>query len=108
MEIRELRYILAIAKHQNLTKAAEELFISQSALTKFLHKYEEENNLTLFIKVGNRFILSENGKVFVKKADEILRMHDLFVREPLIVKVVVSKNLYSCFDRLSDIVLYLT
>ena len=27
---------------------------------------------------------------------------------PLIVKVVVSKNLYSCFDRLSDIVLYLT
>ena len=78
MEIRELRYILAIAKHQNLTKAAEELFISQSALTKFLHKYEEENNLTLFIKVGNRFILSENGKVFVKKADEILRMHDLF------------------------------
>ena len=81
MEIRELRYILAIAKHQNLTKAAEELFISQSALTKFLHKYEEENNLTLFIKVGNRFILSENGKVFVKKADEILRMHDLFVRE---------------------------
>ena len=75
MEIRELRYILAIAKHQNLTKAAEELFISQSALTKFLHKYEEENNLTLFIKVGNRFILSENGKVFVKKADEILRMH---------------------------------
>ena len=67
MEIRKLRYILAIAKHQNLTKAAEELFISQSALTKFLHKYEEENNLTLFIKVGNRFILSENGKVFVKR-----------------------------------------
>lgn len=31
---------------------------------------------------------------------------DVFVT--LIVKVVVSKNLYSCFDRLSDIVLYLT
>ena len=30
------------------------------------------------------------------------------IARPLIVKVVVSKNLYSCFDRLSDIVLYLT
>ena len=30
------------------------------------------------------------------------------ILETLIVKVVVSKNLYSCFDRLSDIVLYLT
>ena len=32
----------------------------------------------------------------------------LLFHEALIVKVVVSKNLYSCFDRLSDIVLYLT
>lgn len=32
----------------------------------------------------------------------------LYALQSLIVKVVVSKNLYSCFDRLSDIVLYLT
>ena len=33
---------------------------------------------------------------------------DVYSKRSLIVKVVVSKNLYSCFDRLSDIVLYLT
>ena len=40
-----------------------------------------------------------------------IRIHEYFcmlIRLSLIVKVVVSKNLYSCFDRLSDIVLYLT
>lgn len=105
MEIRELRYILAIAKHQNLTKAAEELFISQSTLTKFLHKYEEENNLTLFIKVGNRFILSENGKVFVKKADEILRIHDLFVRELGTLKNEVSGCLSISFPTTRSIIM---
>lgn len=41
--------------------------------------------------------------------DDLTRLQEiLFFREALIVKVVVSKNLYSCFDRLSDIVLYLT
>lgn len=50
-----------------------------------------------------------------KRADELSlswpldeSLTDAELEQPLIVKVVVSKNLYSCFDRLSDIVLYLT
>ena len=42
MNYHELQYILCIAKHQNLTKAAQELYISQPTLTKHLQKLERE------------------------------------------------------------------
>lgn len=40
MNFTELNYILCIAKHQNLTKAAQELYVSQPTLTKYLQKLE--------------------------------------------------------------------
>lgn len=42
MNYSELHYILCIAKHQNLTRAAQELYISQPTLTKHLQKLERE------------------------------------------------------------------
>ena len=42
MNYHELKYILCIAKYQNLTKAAQELYISQPTLTKHLQKLERE------------------------------------------------------------------
>ena len=44
MNYSELHYILCIAKHQNLTRAAQELYISQPTLTKHLQKLEREEN----------------------------------------------------------------
>lgn len=40
MNIKEFDYILCIAKHQNITKAAQELYISQPTLSKYLQKLE--------------------------------------------------------------------
>ena len=42
MDFRELSYITAIAKYQNITKAAESLYISQPTLSKFLKALEED------------------------------------------------------------------
>lgn len=47
MNYSELHYILCIAKHQNLTRAAQELYISQPTLTKHLQKLEREMGETL-------------------------------------------------------------
>ena len=41
MELKEARYILAIAKHQSIGKAAESLYISQPSLSKYLKNLEE-------------------------------------------------------------------
>ena len=48
MNYSELHYILCIAKHQNLTRAAQELYISQPTLTKYLQKLEREMGAKLF------------------------------------------------------------
>ncbi|KAI4443462.1 LysR family transcriptional regulator [Schaedlerella arabinosiphila] len=50
MHFQELNYILCIAKHQNLTKAAQELYISQPTLTKYLQRLEREVGGKLFVR----------------------------------------------------------
>lgn len=74
MDFRELQYILAIAKYQNITKAAESLYITQPTLSKFLISLERSLNQPLFQKVGHRYYLTYAGECYVEKANEILRL----------------------------------
>lgn len=48
MELYQLLYFKKVAEYANLTKVSEALFISQPALTKAIHKLEEELGATLF------------------------------------------------------------
>lgn len=78
MDFKDLSYILAIAKHQNITKAANALYISQPTLTKFLQRLEKDLNQKLFKRLGNRFLLTYAGERYVAKATEILTLkHEL-------------------------------
>lgn len=72
MDFRELTYVLAIAKHQNITKAAESLYVSQPTLSKFLMSLEDELGLKLFRKLGHRYQLTYAGERYVDKAQQIL------------------------------------
>lgn len=74
MDFRELNYILAIAKHQNLTKAAESLYVGQPTLSKLLSSLEESLGLKLFRKVGHKYMLTYAGERYVEKAAQILQM----------------------------------
>ena len=53
-ELKEQRYIIEIAKVQGVAKAAENLFISQPALSKFLTRTEEMYGVQLFERVGKK------------------------------------------------------
>lgn len=53
MDFRDLSYVLAIAKTQNITKAADSLYVTQPTLTKFLQNLEKEMGQKLFRKLGN-------------------------------------------------------
>ena len=52
MELKEARYILAIARHQSIGKAAESLYISQPSLSKYLKNLEERLGAPLFTKTA--------------------------------------------------------
>lgn len=56
VEFRDVSYILAILKHGTLRKAAQQLFISESALSQSLHAVERKWEATLFQKIGRRLV----------------------------------------------------
>lgn len=74
MNLKELDYMLAIAKYQNITKAAESLYITQPALTRFLQNIEKEFTQKFFKRLGNKFVLTYAGERYVEKAREILTL----------------------------------
>lgn len=77
MNFTELNYVLCIAKHQNLTKAAQELYISQPTLTKHLQKLEREMNGKLFSRNGNSYTPTHLGRRYLEYAKKILAVnHD--------------------------------
>lgn len=71
MDFTGLQYFLAIVKHRNLTRAAQELYISQPTLTKFLQKLESEIGGKVFRKNGHQYELTFLGQRFLEYAQKI-------------------------------------
>lgn len=74
MELRLLRYFLAVAGEENITRAAQSLHLSQPALSKQLTALEQELGTQLFIRGKRKITLTEEGMLFRKRADEILSL----------------------------------
>ena len=65
MELNQLHYFVAVAKTENITKAAQELFITQPALSRVILRLENELGTPLFDRKGGRLTLNDQGKVFL-------------------------------------------
>ena len=72
IELYQLTQLAAIAKHGTLSKAAEELHLSQPALSRSMQKLEGELQVSLFIRQKNKIEFNENGKMAVDYAEKIL------------------------------------
>lgn len=70
--LRQLEVFLAAAFHENLTRAAESLAMSQSAASSALRDLEGQFNIQLFDRVGKRLQLNELGKSVRPKAEALL------------------------------------
>ena len=64
MELQQIRYFLDVAQTQHVTRSAERLHLAQPALTRSIHRLEEELQVPLFIRKGRGILLTEYGKVF--------------------------------------------
>ena len=76
IEIRHLRYFLAVAQTENFTRAAERLQISQPSISQQINQLERELRTPLFRRVGKRVFLTEAGATFRKGAETVLRKLD--------------------------------
>ena len=74
MDIRDYEYIVQIAEQHSITKAAATLFITQSALTKFLQRTEQTLGVKLFVRNGHQFLLTENGRDYVETGRVIMKL----------------------------------
>lgn len=76
MDIKELRYFIAVAECGSISKAAEKLFTTQPNLSRQLMKLEEETGQKLLIRGNKKSELTEAGRLLYKRATEITELMD--------------------------------
>ena len=76
MELRVLRYFLAVAREENITAAAESLHVTQPTLSKQLMDLEAQLGKTLFLRGKRKITLTEEGMFLRKRAQEIVDLAD--------------------------------
>ena len=81
MELLQLRYFCVVAKHQNMTKAAAELMISQPALSKTIASLEKELGTPLFVRRNRSIFLNRAGEILYQKIDQSINLIDDTVSE---------------------------
>lgn len=74
MELHELEYFTTIARLGNITHAAQQLYVSQPTLTKYLQRLEKELGLPLFERTGRRLLLTYAGERYLARAQEMLNI----------------------------------
>ncbi|WP_405658721.1 LysR substrate-binding domain-containing protein [Streptomyces sp. NBC_01166] len=76
LDLRQLRYFIAVAEAEHVGRAAEHLHISQSPLSRQIAQLEKSLGLTLFERTQQRIRLTADGRVFLTEARALLRHAD--------------------------------
>lgn len=76
MELRHLRYFVAVAEEENVTRAAERLHVSQPPLSRQIRDLEQELGIALFERSAKSVRLTEAGRLFLNEARAVLQRAD--------------------------------
>jgi LysR family transcriptional regulator, regulator for metE and metH len=110
MEIRHLKLIVSIADEGSITKAAEKLFLTQSALSHQLKELEDNVGLAVFYRVNRKLVPTPAGEQLIRNARAILQQvdHTLFElrqhNNGHLGTLRVVMECYSCFSWLPQVV----
>ena len=77
MELKTLKYFVMIVREQNISKAAERLYLTQPTLTKQMQELENELGAKLFERGKRKITLTEDGLFLYKKAQEIIDLETI-------------------------------
>ena len=94
MEIRNLRYFLAVAREENMSRAAEQLHVTQPTLSKALKALEEELGKKLFTRHSFSIALTEEGVLLRDRAEDLVSMADKIEQEFLSLDDITGGDLY--------------
>ena len=94
MEIKNLRYFLAVAREENMSKAAEQLHVSQPTLSKTLKALEEELGKKLFIRHSFSISLTDEGVLLRDRAQDLVAMSDKIEQEFSSLDDITGGNIY--------------
>ena len=94
MDIRVLRYFLAVAREESISGAAESLNLSQPTLSRQLMDLEEELGKSLFVRGSRRITLTEHGVLLRKRAGEIIDLVEKTTNELTAAEEVITGDIY--------------
>ncbi len=94
MEIRTLRYFLAVAREENMSRAAELLHVTQPTLSKALKTLEEELGKKLFTRHSFSIALTEEGILLRNRAEDLVSMADKIEQEFLSLDDITGGDIY--------------
>ena len=81
MELRVLNYFLVIAREENFTRAAEQLHVTQPTLSRQIADLEKELGVKLFKRSNHSIVLTEDGMLLKRRAQEILSLAEKTKRD---------------------------
>ena len=94
MEIRTLRYFLAVAREENMTRAAEQLHVTQPTLSKTLKALEEELGKKLFTRHSFSIRLTDEGVLLRNRAEDLVSMADKITQEFVTLDDITGGDIY--------------
>ena len=94
MDLRALRYFLAVAREENMSRAAEQLHVTQPTLSKALRSLEDELGKKLFTRHSFSIALTEEGLLLRSRAEDLLSMADKIEQEFLSLDDITGGDIY--------------
>ena len=94
MEIRTLRYFLAVAREENMTRAAEQLHVTQPTLSKALKALEDELGKKLFTRHSFSIRLTAEGVLLRNHAEDLVSMADKITQEFVTLDDITGGDIY--------------
>lgn len=77
----QLNYLMVLAEEQNMTRAADRLFISQPALTAYLNRLEKELGVKLFDRSTNPVRITEAGTYYISELEKITNLQERLAQD---------------------------
>jgi len=77
MTLQQLKYVIEVARNRSISKAAQQLFISQPSLSNAIKELENELGVTIFSRTNKGIVITPEGSEFLGYARQVIEQTDL-------------------------------